>query len=73
MGLVAKLKGDPDFKPLEYRPHFIGALIRMEKFAVVGDPAVTYRLGDGRALLNRSRSTPPAARTPEACASAGSS
>lgn len=52
MGLVAKLKGNPDFKPLEYRPHFIGALIRMEKNALpVGDPAVTYRLGDGRALF----------------------
>jgi len=52
MGLVAKLKGNPDFKPLEFKPHFIGALIRMEKNALpVGDPAVVYRLGDGRALF----------------------
>lgn len=52
MGLVANLKGNPDFEPLKYKPHFIGALLRMGKNALpVGEPQVAYRLGDGRALF----------------------
>jgi hypothetical protein len=52
MGLVANLKGNPDFEPLKYRPHYVGALLRMGQNALpVGNPQVAYRLGDGRALF----------------------
>jgi len=52
MGLVAELKKNPDFQALKYRPHYVGALVTMEKNALpIGSPEPTYRLGDGRALF----------------------